>query len=139
MIDRKIGPIKILKGLQKEIESTVIDEGFLIYSIDKKRVYMSDGVTKGSIPVSNKNHIVLIETTEVPNQALYGDIVYNADTKFTSIVGYDTDGKTLKLIPIYNDDGFGLMEKKVDDLYAKYSLLSACIEDPNKVDKICKC
>lgn len=137
MIDRRLGPIKILRGTQVEIDPIIIDEGYLIYSTDKNRVYVGDGITRGSVSISTKNYLSVDEG--IPKEALYGDIIYKPDPKLTYIVGYDTDNKTLKLILISDGNYYDILQKQIDDLYTKYRQLSACIEDSSRVDNICKC
>lgn len=137
MIDRRLGPIKVLKGKQTEIDSSVLEEGYFVYSTDKKRLYIADGVTKGSLSISNKTFITYDEV--IPVGALYGDIVYDANNDKTYITGYDIDGKTLKLLLISDNNYYEKLKIQVENLEATYAILSACIEDPNKVDNICPC
>ena len=137
MIDRRLGPVKVLKGKQTEIDSSILEEGYFVYSTDKKRLYIADGLTKGSVSVSNKTFITYDEV--IPVGTLYGDIVYDANHDRTYITGHDTDGKTLKLLLISDNSYYEKLKIQVDKLYEIYALLAVCIEDPNKVDNICPC
>ena len=137
MIDRRLGPVKVLKGKQTEIDFSILEEGYFVYSTDKKRLYIADGLTKGSVSVSNKTFITYDEV--IPVGTLYGDIVYDANSEKTYITGYDTNGKTLKLLLISDNSYYEKLKIQVDKLYETYLILAACIEDPNKVDNICPC
>lgn len=139
MIDRRLGPIKILRGTQAEIDPLILEEGTLVYSTDKKRVYMGDDLTKGGVVAGNKNFLSTSRGTAVPVQAVYGDIVHKPESDKTYIVGYDTDGKTLKLILIADNNYYDSLQSQIDSLYTKYRELSACVLDNITVDKTCKC
>lgn len=138
MIDRRIGPIIIMKSTEADLTPIVVEEGYLVYCTDKKRIFVGDGITKGAISISNKNFV----TTEsgVPKEAMYGDFVYNPFTNQTFIVGHDTDGITLVLIQVTSDINKARnLQLKINELYNKYSQLSGCVEDPTKREKTCAC
>ena len=78
MIDRRIGKIKIRRGTEDQRTEVVFELGELVYSTDKQRLYIGDGVQYGGILVSNKNFVLnfLGNPAVVPSFCAYGDIVY---------------------------------------------------------------
>lgn len=129
MIDRRIGKIKVRRGTDLLRKQIVFEEGELIYTTDKKRTFVGDGVTIGGIRVSNRNYITTV--AGIPANGQYGDIIYVSTTKKTYIIGTD-DGQdnvnsTLKLFLIA-DGSTGLdISQRIDDLYTKLRDLSGCL------------
>jgi hypothetical protein len=128
MIDRKIAKIKVRRGFDSERKTVVFSEGELIYVIDKKRMYIGDGVTLGGNPVSNKHYIVSVDG--IPSDAIEGDIIYHKTIDTVYILGYDdsdTNKTTLLKIPIFNKVTYSDLQAKIDDLYAKIASLQGML------------
>jgi hypothetical protein len=128
MIDRKIAKIKVRRGFDSERKTVVFSEGEVIYVIDKKRVYIGDGVTLGGNPISNKHYIVSVDG--IPSDAIEGDIIYQKASDTTYILGYDNadvNKNTLLRYPIFTKYTYTDLQAKIDDLYAKLAILQAMI------------
>lgn len=126
MIDRKIAKIKIRRGFDSERKTIIFSEGELIYVIDKKRIYIGDGITLGGVPISNKNFITSVDA--IPSSAIEGDIIYQKNVDTTYILGYDdndTNKTTLLKYPIFTKITYTDLQAKFDDLYGKYTDLLA--------------
>jgi hypothetical protein len=117
MIDRRIGKIKLRRGLEAERRVKTFQEGELIYVTDKKRLYIGDGVTVGGIPASNKNFIT--NGDGIPSTAIPGDIIYRENLNITYIVGTESDNYTLKLIKIFDGADYTALQTQIDQLNAK--------------------
>lgn len=131
MIDRRIGKIKIRRGTDAQRKSVAFEEGELVYTTDKKRVYVGDGVTVGGIVISNRNYIVntLGNPASLPSDSVYGDIIYDRSAGNTYIVGANLD-QSLKLILIAstsNADCCTQLQLEIDDLYTKLNSITACL------------
>lgn len=100
MIDRRIGKIRIRRGSDLERQSIIFPQGELIYTTDNKRVYVGDGVTKGGVVISNRNHIVN-GIFPLPQKALYGDIIFDLVDRKSYILDYSRSGS---LVPIMISD-----------------------------------
>jgi len=132
MIDRRIGKIKVRRGTDAQRKPVVFEEGELVYSIDKKRLYIGDEVTAGGILISNRNYVVntLGIPPVVPSEAVYGDIVYDKNTGSTYIIGYNLD-QSLRLILIASSGGVdccATLQAEIDDLYTRLRSLTGCID-----------
>lgn len=125
MIDRKIGKIKLRRGLEAERLVTTFDEGELVYIIDKKRIYVGDGRTVGGNPASNRNYIV--NGAGIPASAIPGDLLYRSDTNVTYIISTESNNITLKLIEIFNSANYSALQTKIDDLYTKLDVLQTTV------------
>lgn len=125
MIDRRIGKIKLRRGLESERRVKVFQEGELIYVTDKKRLYIGDGVTVGGIPASNKNFIT--NGDGIPFTAIPGDIIYRENLNITYMVGLESNNTTLKLIKLFDGSDYAALQAQIDVLNAKV------IELQNKV------
>jgi hypothetical protein len=128
MIDRKIAKIKVRRGFDSERKSVIFSEGELIYVIDKKRMYIGDGVTLGGNPISNKHYILSVDG--IPSDAIEGDIIYQKTSDITYILGYDnadTNKTTLLRYPIFTKITYSDLQIKIDDLYTKLAILQAMI------------
>ena len=135
MIDRRIGKIKVRRGNEIERKPIIFEEGELIYSIDKQRLYIGDGVLPGGILVSNRNYVVSslgVTTKVIPSTAVYGDIIHETSTNRTYIIGYELDNVTLKLILLADGNCCIRLQNEIDDLYARLRPLTACLnpEEP---------
>jgi hypothetical protein len=100
MIDRRLGKIQVLRGTDLQRKRSVLEQGMFFYSIDKKRLYIGDGITQGGILVSNKNFIINSTLEASHPQAVYGDIIYNSYLNRTYIVNKND---TLTLLMDSND------------------------------------
>jgi len=135
MIDRRLGPTYVKRGLDAERTLHIIDEGEFIYSTDKKRLFIGDGTTKGGVLVSNKNYVA--NNTTISNETVYGDIIFNKSTNKTYIIGYDLDGKTLIAILICDLNICADLNTKLDAVSGKYEALRDCLQSyPTTIPKI---
>jgi len=132
MIIKKIAKIKLERGKEEERLDKVFRESELIYSIDKERMFIGDGIIKGGILVSNRNYVVntVKNLYDVPSNSYYGDIINDNSVNKTYIIGYDTDGKTLKMYLISDMDCLYKVAKRLDDLLNEILPLTACFEEP---------
>lgn len=138
MIDRRIGKIKIRRGTEVQRKQIIFESGELVYSTDKKRVYIGDGVTYGGISVSNRNFVVssLGSPISPPFVGEYGDIVFEKDTDRTYIIGYDTNNATLKLF-LVSDAGLNtssccaVLQANLDALNLKLKTVKDYIDSKN--------
>ena len=134
MIDRRIGKIKVRRGTDAQRKTVTFDEGELVYSVDKKRLYVGDDVTAGGIVVSNRNYVVKsvgVPPTP-PGDAIYGDIIYEKLTGTTYIVGLNLDD-SLKMIVIASngENCCAVLQAEIDDLYTRLRSLTGCLEYAN--------
>ena len=125
MIDRRIGKVKLRRGTDLQRKSMIFEEGEIIYATDTKRAFVGDGVTKGGIPISNRNYVV--NQYGIPENGMYGDIIHVEPTKRTYIIGYDLDGVTLKLYLIADASITGDVSAKLQELKTKFANISACL------------
>lgn len=132
MIDRKIGKIRIRRGTDAQRKSVIPQEGELVYSIDKKRLYIGDDTALGGVSVSNKNYITssVNDPPNVPYNALYGDIIHQATEHKTYIIGYDTDNTKLKPFLISDPNSINDKEFNVDDLITRLQAVTGCSTPP---------
>jgi hypothetical protein len=83
--------IKLRRGSEPERLATSVQEGEIVYSTNKKRVYVGDGATNGGNLVGNKTFF----TDNVSNLTLatQGDFWYNTSTNILySLTGSDSVG-----------------------------------------------
>ena len=113
MIDRRIGKVKLRRGTDLQRKSMIFEEGEIIYATDTKRAFVGDGITKGGIPISNRNYVV--NQYGIPENGMYGDIIHVEPTKRTYIIGYDLDGVTLKLYLIADASITGDVSAKLQE------------------------
>ena len=131
MIDRRIGKIKVRRGKEIERKPIIFEEGELIYSIDKQRLFIGDGVLPGGILVSNRNYVVVSlgsVTKVIPSTGMYGDIIHETTTNRTYIIGYELDNVTLKLILLADGNCCVNLQNEIDDLYSRLRPLTACLD-----------
>ena len=57
MIDRKIGKIKVRRGTDSQRITNIFEDGEVIYSVDKKRIFVGDDTTLSG---SRSSHTCLI-------------------------------------------------------------------------------
>ena len=126
MIDRRIGKIKVRRGTDSQRKLVTFEEGELVYSIDKQRLYIGNGTEKGGILVSNRNYVKnsLGVPPVVPNEVLHGDIVYDKSNSKTYITKWN--GVSYELILIADAGCCAQLQSEIDDLYARLGTLSAC-------------
>lgn len=126
MIDRRIGKNKIRRGTDLQRQSIVFAEGEMLYTTDKKRVFIGDGVTTGGIQVSNRNYIVTV--TDIPINALSGDIIHNKVEGKTYILDYDINTHSLKKVLIADNNYVEVLQAEIDDLYSRLRSLTGCLD-----------
>lgn len=74
MIDRRIVKYKLRRGTDAQRLQVSFDEGELVYTVDKKRVFVGDGSSIGGLPISNK--IVVVDSIPSTTNYVAGDMVY---------------------------------------------------------------
>ena len=126
MIDRRIGKIKVRRGTDSQRKLVTFEEGELVYSIDKQRLYIGNGTEKGGILVSNRNYVKnsLGVPPVVPNEVLHGDIVYDKSNAKTYIT--KCDAFSCELILIADAGCCAQLQSEIDDLYARLRTLLPC-------------
>lgn len=125
MIDRRIGKIKIRRGTDLQRANIVFPEGELLYTTDKKRVYIGDGSTTGGIIISNKNYIVA-QLDPLPYNAIFGDIIFNKVDSTTYIVG-SADNGSLSALLISDPNCCIQLKAQIDLLKTRINEISACV------------
>ena len=130
MIDHRIGKIKVRRGTDSQRKLVTFEEGELVYSIDKQRLYIGNGTEKGGILVSNRNYVKnsLGVPPVVPNEVLHGDIVYDKSNSKTYIT--KCTGLLCELILIADAGCCAQLQNEIDDLYARLGTVSACASTP---------
>ena len=126
MIDYKVGSIKVRRGTEEQRIGTIFDLGEFVYITDKKRLYVGDGSTTGGILVSNKNFIIDSNTEIIPNECVYGDIIYNKRLGKTYIVGLDTTGN-LRLVIISDFSLCISLNNTIQELSGRLDALKNCL------------
>ena len=126
MIDRRIGKIKVLRGTDSQRKLVTFEEGELVYSIDKQRLYIGNGTEKGGILVSNRNYVKnsLGVPPVVPDEVLHGDIVYDKSNAKTYITKCNT--LSCELILIADAGCCARLQIEIDDLYDRLRTLLPC-------------
>jgi hypothetical protein len=129
MIDQRIGKIKVRRGTDLQRKLVTFEEGELVYSIDKKRLYIGNGTEKGGIVVSNRNYVKnsLGVPPVVPIEAIHGDIIHDKSSSKTYIT--KCDGLSCQLILIAAVNCCSDLQNEIDDLYNRLSILSACASE----------
>ena len=129
MIDRKIGKIKFRRGTDSQRKSISFEEGEVIYSVDKKRIFVGDNTTLGGIPVSNRNYIVnsLGIPPIVPAEALEGDIIHEKSTNKTYIVNLNVN--VLELLVLIDIEEYNLLKIKTDNILTNIQSLTSCLTE----------
>ena len=125
MINRRIAKIKFRSEKYNESKKHIFDVGELVYLSDKKKLVIGDGVTYGGIRASNRNFV--LNVSDIPSFASFGDIIYNKKQDTTYIVGKDFDNVTPKLIEISNRATFTKLQNEIQDLYNKLRPLTGCL------------
>jgi len=126
MIDRRIGKIKVRRGTDIQRKLVTFEEGELVYSIDKQRLYIGNGNTQGGILVSNRNYVknFLGEPPIVPPEAVHGDIVYDKSTAKTYIT--KCTPLSCELILIADAGCCAKLQNEINTITDKIRVLSAC-------------
>jgi hypothetical protein len=126
MIDRRIGKIKVRRGTDSQRKLVTFEEGELVYSIDKQRLYIGNGTEKGGILVSNRNYVKnsLGDPIVVPPEVVHGDIVYDKSNSRTYIT--KCDSLSCELILIADANCCIQLQNEISDLYNRLNTLSAC-------------
>ena len=130
MIDRRIGKIKVRRGTDSQRKLVSFEEGELVYSIDKQRLYIGNGTEKGGILVSNRNYVKnsLGVPPIAPTEAMHGDIVYDKSDSRTYITKWN--GVSYELILIADAGCCAQLQNEINDLYDRLRTLSACASTP---------
>jgi len=129
MIDRRIGKIRIRRGTDAQRKSVIFPEGELVYSIDKKKIYVGNDTQYGGVLISNKNFVVdVLGSPQIPEDANYGSIIHEISTKKTYVVGYDTDKTTLKLFTMFDLNGEDI-KINIDSLKQRLSAVEECLKN----------
>ena len=130
MIDRRIGKIKVRRGTESQRVSMPFEEGEVIYSVDKKRIFVGDYVTLGGVPVSNRNYIVesLGFPPVLPDEVLEGDIIFDKLDSSTYITRWT--GTKYELLLIGDGNCCIRLQNQIDDLYTKLKTMTGCLAEP---------
>jgi hypothetical protein len=126
MIDHRIGKIKVRRGTDLQRKLVTFEEGELVYSIDKQRLYIGNGTEKGGILVSNRNYVKnsLGNPVVVPPEVVHGDIVYDKSNSKTYIT--KCTPLSCELILIADANCCSRLQNDINDLYDRIRTLSAC-------------
>ena len=102
------------------------EEGELVYSIDKQRLYIGNSEEKGGILVSNRNYVKnsVGDPPVVPTEATHGDIVYDKSDSKTYIT--KCDSLSCELILIADAGCCARLQNEIDDLYDRLRTLMPC-------------
>jgi hypothetical protein len=127
VIDRKIGKIKVRRGTDSQRVTNIFEEGEVIYSVDKKRIFVGDDTTLGGVPVSNRNYIVdsLGFPPIPPDDVLEGDIIFDKSSSATYITRWT--GTEYELLLIGDGNCCIQLQNQIDDLYSKLKSLTGCL------------
>jgi hypothetical protein len=130
VIDRKIGKIKVRRGTELQRVTNTFEEGEVIYSVDKKRIFVGDDTTLGGVPVCNRNYIVesLGFPPILPVDVLEGDIIFDKADSCTYIV--DWNGSEFELLLIGDKNCCINLQNQIDDLYTKLRTMTGCLDEP---------
>jgi hypothetical protein len=126
MIDHRIGKIKVRRGTDSQRKLVTFEEGELVYSIDKQRLYIGNSKEKGGILVSNINYVKnsVGDPPVAPSEAAHGDIVYDKSNSRTYITKCDTS--SCELILIADAGCCARLQIEIDDLYRRLRTLMPC-------------
>jgi hypothetical protein len=131
VIDQRIGKIKVRRGTDLQRLQNTFEEGEVIYSVDKKRIFVGDDITLGGVPVSNRNYIVdsLGFPPVLPDGLLDGDIIFDKSEQKTYITNWN--GTEYELLLIIGDvNCCDLLKNQINDLYTKLRTLTGCLTPP---------
>jgi hypothetical protein len=130
VIDQRIGKIKVRRGTDSQRITNVFEEGEVIYSVDKRRIFVGDDVTLGGVPVSNRNYIIesLGNPPTLPVNILEGDIIFDKEYSSTYIV--DWNGSEYELLLIGDGNCCVRLKNQIDDLYTKLRTMTGCLYEP---------
>ena len=130
MIDQRIGKIKFRRGTESQRVLNTFEEGEVIYSIDKKRIFVGDDVTLGGISVCNRNYIVesLGFPPIIPTDILAGDIIFDKSQQKTYITNWT--GTEYELLLISDAICYNNLKSQIDDLYTKLKPMTGCLVIP---------
>jgi hypothetical protein len=126
MIDHRIGKIKVRRGTDSQRKLVTFEEGELVYSIDKQRLYIGNAKEKGGILVSNRNYVKnsVGDPPVAPIEAAHGDIVYDKSDSKTYIT--KCDALSCELILIADAGCCNRLQNEIDDLYDRLRTLMPC-------------
>jgi len=126
MIDHRIGKIKVRRGTDSQRKLVTFEEGELVYSIDKQRLYIGNSEEKGGILVSNRNYVKnsVGDPAVAPQEVLHGDIVYDKSNSRTYITKCDT--LSCELILIADANCCAQLQNEINDLYDRVRTLMPC-------------
>jgi len=132
MIDRRIGKIKVRRGTDSQRKLVTFEEGELVFSIDKKRLYIGNGNTEGGILVSNRNYVKdsLGVPPVVPTEVQHGDIVHDKSNSKTYITKWN--GNSYELILFADPNCASNLQPKIDELNVRLNILTPCLTNPPK-------
>jgi hypothetical protein len=127
MIDRKIGKIKVRRGTDSQRITNVFEEGEVVYSVDKKRIFVGDDVTLGGVPVSNRNYVSnsLGNPPIIPDGVLAGDIIHDKSNSKTYIVNSNLG--ILELFLLSDGAASNNLKTQISDIYTKLRGLTGCL------------
>lgn len=130
MIDQRIAKIKVRRGTDSQRITNVFEEGEVVYSVDKKRIFVGDETTLGGVPVCNKNYIVnsLGVPPIIPSEVLEGDIIFDKSSSKTYIV--NSNGGVLELLLIANIVCSYNLKVQISDIYTKLRTMTGCLTPP---------
>ena len=127
MIDRRIGKIKVRRGTDSQRVLIPFEEGEVIYSVDKKRIFVGDDTTLGGVPISNKNYIVnsLGIPPIFPDEVSEGDIIHDKSNSKTYIV--NSNNGTLELLLLVDGNTSFNLKDQISNIYTKLRTLTGCL------------
>lgn len=128
MIDQRIGKIKVRRGTDAQRVLNTFEEGEVIYSIDKKRIFVGDDVTLGGVPVCNRNYIVesLGFPPSIPSDVLAGDIIFDKSQQKTYITNWT--GTVYELLLISDTGCTVNLKTQIDNAYTKIRAMTGCLD-----------
>lgn len=127
MIDQRIGKIKVRRGTDSQRKLVTFEEAELVYSIDKKRLYVGNAKEKGGILVSNRNYVKnsLGVPPVVPSEVLHGDIVFDKSNSKTYITKWN--GISYELILIADANCSEILQLQINDLNNRINIMADCL------------
>jgi hypothetical protein len=130
MINQRISKIKVRRGTEFQRVSTTFEEGEVIYSVDKKRIFVGDDTTLGGVPVCNRNYIIesLGFPPILPSDILSGDIIFEKSTERTYITNWN--GTEYELLLIEGINCCINLQNQINDLYTKLRTMTGCLSEP---------
>ena len=127
MIDQRIAKIKVHRGKDSQRKLVTFEEGELVYSTDKKRLYIGNGNEQGGILVSNRNYVKnsLGVPPVVPDEAKHGDIIHDKSNSKTYITKFN--GTTYELILISDSNCGAQLQNQINDLTNRMNQMAGCL------------